>query len=74
MTLKYDLLSVSSLDFRHAFWHGTQIQDALQRATVDSNSQLSSIFHVVQTKESPPTFYETNKFTAPFQEIVNAYG
>ncbi|XP_073389770.1 V-type proton ATPase subunit a3 isoform X4 [Physcomitrium patens] len=51
-----------------------QIQDALQRATVDSNSQLSSIFHVVQTKESPPTFYETNKFTAPFQEIVNAYG
>ncbi|KAG0578798.1 hypothetical protein KC19_4G050300 [Ceratodon purpureus] len=50
------------------------IQDALQRATVDSNSELNTIFQVMQTKESPPTFYETNKFTAPFQEIVDAYG
>jgi V-type H+-transporting ATPase subunit a len=44
------------------------------RATVSSQSQLSTIFHVMHTKESPPTFYETNKFTVAFQEIVDAYG
>jgi len=54
--------------------HEAQIEDALQRATVDSKSQLNTIFQVMQTKESPPTFYETNKFTAAFQEIVDAYG
>uniref|UniRef100_A0A0C9RVH1 V-type proton ATPase subunit a n=1 Tax=Wollemia nobilis TaxID=56998 RepID=A0A0C9RVH1_9CONI len=51
-----------------------QIQDALQRATLDSNSQVGTIFHVLNTKESPPTYFRTNKFTTAFQEIVDAYG
>lgn len=51
-----------------------QIQDALQRATVDSKSQVGSIFQVLNTKESPPTYFRTNKFTSAFQEIVDAYG
>ncbi|EER95168.1 hypothetical protein BDA96_01G463600 [Sorghum bicolor] len=51
-----------------------QIQDALQRATVDSKSQVGSIFQVLNTKESPPTYFQTNKFTTAFQEIVDAYG
>ncbi|CAD6210443.1 unnamed protein product [Miscanthus lutarioriparius] len=51
-----------------------QIQDALQRATVDSKSQVGSIFQVLNTKESPPTYFQTNKFTSAFQEIVDAYG
>lgn len=51
-----------------------QIQDALQRATYDSNSEVGSIFHVLLTKESPPTYFRTNKFTSAFQEIVDAYG
>lgn len=51
-----------------------QIQDALQRAAYDSNSQVNTIFQVLYTKESPPTFFETNKFTSAFQEIVDAYG
>jgi len=51
-----------------------QVQDALHRATVDSNSQVGTIFQVLYTKESPPTYFRTNKFTTAFQEIVDAYG
>lgn len=51
-----------------------KIQNVLQRATVDSNSQIGTIFHILQTKESPPTYFHTNKFTSAFQEIVDAYG
>jgi V-type H+-transporting ATPase subunit a len=51
-----------------------KIKDALHRATVDSNSQVCSIFQILQTKELPPTYYQTNKFTSAFQEIVDAYG
>ncbi|KAK7849792.1 v-type proton atpase subunit a3 [Quercus suber] len=50
------------------------IQEALQRASFDSNSQVGAIFQVLQTKELPPTYFRTNKFTSPFQEIVDAYG
>ncbi|KAM1662958.1 hypothetical protein ACFX13_043242 [Malus domestica] len=51
-----------------------QIQNALQRASLDSNSQLGAIFQVLHTKEPPPTYFRTNKFTSAFQEIVDAYG
>lgn len=51
-----------------------QIQNALQQATFDSNSQVGAIFQVLHTKESPPTYFRTNKFTSAFQEIVDAYG
>lgn len=51
-----------------------QIQDALQRATFDSKSQVGSIFQVLHTTELPPTYFRTNKFTTAFQEIVDAYG
>ncbi|KAL3515125.1 hypothetical protein ACH5RR_022027 [Cinchona calisaya] len=51
-----------------------QIQDALQRATRDSNSQVGAIFRVLHTRESPPTYFRTNKVTSAFQEIVDAYG
>ncbi|KAG8088190.1 hypothetical protein GUJ93_ZPchr0010g9187 [Zizania palustris] len=52
----------------------SQIEDALLRATVDSKSQVGSIFQVLNTQESPPTYFQTNKFTSAFQEIVDAYG
>ncbi|KAK2971506.1 hypothetical protein RJ640_020912 [Escallonia rubra] len=51
-----------------------QIQNTLQRATFDSNSQVGAIFQVLRTEESPPTYFRTNKFTSAFQEIVDAYG
>ncbi|KAM7470815.1 hypothetical protein LguiA_008998 [Lonicera macranthoides] len=51
-----------------------QIQEALYRATRDSNSQVGAIFQVLLVKESPPTYFRTNKFTSATQEIVDAYG
>ncbi|KAK9079428.1 hypothetical protein SSX86_001099 [Deinandra increscens subsp. villosa] len=51
-----------------------QIQEALQRATFDSNSQVGIIFHVMDAVESPPTYFRTNTFTNAYQEIVDAYG
>ncbi|BBH04907.1 vacuolar proton ATPase A3 [Prunus dulcis] len=41
----------------------TKIQEALQRATFDSNSQVGIIFHVMDAIESPPTYFRTNRFT-----------
>ncbi|XP_019167596.1 PREDICTED: V-type proton ATPase subunit a1-like [Ipomoea nil] len=52
----------------------TKIQETLQRATFDSNSQVGIIFHVMDAFESPPTYFRTNRFTSAFQEIVDAYG
>ncbi|KAF3683527.1 V-type proton ATPase subunit a1 [Capsicum chinense] len=52
----------------------TKIQEALQRASFDSNSQVGIIFHVMDAVESPPTYFRTNRFTNAFQEIVDAYG
>ncbi|CAL0329104.1 unnamed protein product [Lupinus luteus] len=51
-----------------------QIQETLQRATFDSNSQVGMIFHSMDAVESPPTYFRTNGFTYPYQEIVDAYG
>ncbi|KAK1429219.1 hypothetical protein QVD17_11425 [Tagetes erecta] len=51
-----------------------QIQKTLMQATVDSNSQIGVILEILQSKEPPPTYFCTNKFTSGFQEIVNAYG
>ncbi|KAL7201880.1 hypothetical protein ACSBR1_033554 [Camellia fascicularis] len=52
----------------------TQIHEALQRATIDSNSQVGIIFHTMDAVEPPPTYFRTNHFTNAFQEIVDAYG
>ncbi|CAI9266918.1 unnamed protein product [Lactuca saligna] len=52
----------------------SQIQNALQKATIDSNSQVGAILEILHAKESPPTYFRTNKFTSAFQEIVDAYG
>ncbi|KAL5073914.1 hypothetical protein RYX36_012898 [Vicia faba] len=52
----------------------SQIQKVLLQATTDCSSQVGAIFQVLQTKELPPTYFFTNKFTSSFQEIVDAYG
>lgn len=50
------------------------IQLGLRRATQRSNALVPSILSVIHTTETPPTHFETNKFTHAYQEIVNAYG
>ncbi|GKB14886.1 V-type proton ATPase subunit A3-like protein [Tanacetum coccineum] len=52
----------------------SQIEKELWQATIDSNSQVGAIFEVLNSKESPPTYFRTNKFTSAFQGIVDAYG
>lgn len=51
-----------------------QVQGELHRATHDSNSQVEAIFQILNTREMPPTYFRTNKFTSSYQEIVDAYG
>ncbi|XLS56942.1 hypothetical protein HN51_006697 [Arachis hypogaea] len=51
-----------------------EIQEALQRATFVSSSQVGIICHPMDVVESPSTYFRTNSFTSPYQEIVDAYG
>lgn len=39
-----------------------------------SGSTVQSIIHRMESNESPPTYFRTNKFTSGFQSIVDAYG
>ncbi|CAI5790234.1 V-type proton ATPase 116 kDa subunit a isoform X1 [Podarcis lilfordi] len=50
------------------------IQFALRRGTEHSGSTVPSILNRMQTNQTPPTYNKTNKFTAGFQNIVDAYG
>ncbi|KAK2520449.1 V-type proton ATPase 116 kDa subunit a 3 [Columba livia] len=52
----------------------TQVQDALRQGSYTSGSSVECFVQRVPTSESPPTLIRTNKFTAGFQSIVDAYG
>ncbi|XP_077195919.1 V-type proton ATPase 116 kDa subunit a 4 isoform X2 [Paroedura picta] len=51
-----------------------RIKKALNQGMERSGSTINPILTAVQTKMAPPTFNRTNKFTAGFQAIVDAYG
>lgn len=48
-------------------WSSVRLQER-------SGSTVPSILNRMQTKQTPPTFNKTTKFTAGFQNIVDAYG
>ncbi|NWI96140.1 VPP3 ATPase, partial [Pitta sordida] len=52
----------------------TQVQDALRQGSYQSGSSVECFVQRIPTSESPPTLIRTNKFTAGFQSIVDAYG
>ncbi|KAL6499814.1 V-type proton ATPase subunit a1 [Orobanche gracilis] len=70
----YDTLNMLNFDVTKKCLVGEGIQEVLQPATFDSNSQVGIIFHVMDAVELPPTYFRTNHFTNPYQEIVDAYG
>ena len=51
-----------------------RIQDALFRANRASSAQMGTVFQPINTDQAPPTYFPTNKVTAVFQGIVEAYG
>jgi len=51
------------------------ITHALRKARERSpGAQVPSVINIIETKETPPTYFKLNKFTKSFQSIVNAYG
>ncbi|NXK13089.1 VPP3 ATPase, partial [Herpetotheres cachinnans] len=52
----------------------TQVQDALRQGSYKSGSSVECFVQRIPTSENPPTLIRTNKFTAGFQSIVDAYG
>lgn len=50
------------------------VQMALRRATELNGTSIPPILHELHNSKNPPTFHRTNKFTAGFQAIIDAYG
>ncbi|XP_042333829.1 V-type proton ATPase 116 kDa subunit a3 isoform X1 [Sceloporus undulatus] len=50
------------------------VQQALREGSRLSGSTVESFAHRISCTENPPTLIRTNKFTAGFQNIVDAYG
>jgi len=51
-----------------------KIKDALDKETKKIDNNFQTIINIVPTKQTPPTYHRTNKFTYGFQNIVYAYG
>ncbi|KAG8230288.1 hypothetical protein J437_LFUL010191 [Ladona fulva] len=51
-----------------------QVKEILTNRSESSGSSIPSFLNVISTKEVPPTFHRTNKFTNAFQVVIDAYG
>ncbi|XP_049869830.1 V-type proton ATPase 116 kDa subunit a 1-like [Pectinophora gossypiella] len=50
------------------------VSKALDNGVKASGSPIPSFLHYVPTRETPPTFNRTNKFTRGFQNLIDSYG
>ncbi|CAO2584108.1 V-type proton ATPase 116 kDa subunit a 3 [Lemmus lemmus] len=50
------------------------LQQALQDGALQSEAGVSAVAHRIPSRDMPPTLIRTNRFTASFQGIVDAYG
>uniref|UniRef100_A0A8D0L8M1 V-type proton ATPase subunit a n=1 Tax=Sphenodon punctatus TaxID=8508 RepID=A0A8D0L8M1_SPHPU len=50
------------------------LRRALEEGSRKSGASVPSFLNTIPTTETPPTLIRTNKFTAGFQNIVDAYG
>ncbi|XP_075401377.1 V-type proton ATPase 116 kDa subunit a 3 [Tenrec ecaudatus] len=57
-------------------WCPTRDLPTLQRALQESSNEVgvSAVAHSIPCRDMPPTLIRTNRFTASFQGIVDAYG
>ncbi|XP_047631036.1 V-type proton ATPase 116 kDa subunit a 3 [Phacochoerus africanus] len=57
-------------------WCATRDLPTVQQALQDSSSEagVSAVVHRIPCRDMPPTLIRTNRFTASFQGIVDAYG
>ncbi|XP_076435135.1 V-type proton ATPase 116 kDa subunit a 1-like isoform X2 [Babylonia areolata] len=79
----YHTLNMFNFDVSHnsliaECWCPTSALDkvrlALKNGEKISGSTVPSIVQMMETKKKPPTYFNTNKFTNGFQNIVSAYG
>uniref|UniRef100_A0A8R1I515 V-type proton ATPase subunit a n=1 Tax=Caenorhabditis japonica TaxID=281687 RepID=A0A8R1I515_CAEJA len=54
--------------------HIDDVNNAIQAGAVRSGSSVKPVLNILETSVVPPTYNETNKFTAVFQGIVDSYG
>ncbi|XP_063909644.1 V-type proton ATPase 116 kDa subunit a1-like [Zophobas morio] len=50
------------------------VQKTLSDLSATSGSSISSFLNTIDTKETPPTFNRTNRFTQGFQNLIDSYG
>ena len=50
------------------------VQYALHSASERSGSMVPPVLNELRTELEPPTYHKTNKFTKPFQTIIDVYG
>ena len=57
---------------RNKLIHSILVPVCFEKKKIDSNYR--TILNYINTKQTPPTFHRTNKFTFAYQNIINAYG
>jgi V-type H+-transporting ATPase subunit a len=81
---KETFLIMNMFDYRHSNYtiaeawapksRVEEITTKLKLAQKSSHSEFESHVEIVNTKDTPPTYFQLNKFTQCFQDIVEAYG